>query len=245
MNSNTFDFITPPLKIHRVATIAEVKAIDSTPVSYIGFHVDDDAFLGIDDSPFWADDRYLLLDQLPELLEAVVHARPFVECSLDAAEEVVEKMLACGVTLLQLDSYSLPTDDWLAAQQKRGIEIIYGHHYIVPEDDSRFLGLVNRLWPCLYGIELQVFPSERDAWNLISLPEPRLDCLTLDDISYLANQLPLFISLNFTLENCTSIRKALTSLPIKGLSMTLSDTQYGSFHTFGFDELLQILHRLK
>ena len=134
----------------------------------------------------------------------------------------------------------------MAAHKQKGIEIIYGNQYVVPEDDPRFLGLINRTWPSLYGIDLQIFPSEEDAWNLLFAPSAEVmqDIVTLPDIEELAKKLPLFISLNYTKENCTIIKETISGLSIKGLSMTLSPTKYGSFHTYEIDELLQILRAL-
>jgi hypothetical protein len=236
----------PPIKAHRVATVEEVQRLESAGVDYIGFHVDDDAFLGIDNSPFWADDRYLLLDQLPELLDSVVHARPYVETSPEIANSVIEKMLTYGVTLLQVNPYLFTNDTWLEAQKQKGIEIIYGNQYVVPGDDPRFLGLTNRAWPCLFGIDLQIFPSEIDAWSLFSAPSPEVihDIVTLPDVEGLAKKIPIFISLNYTKENCAIIKETLLELQIKGLSLTLSPTKYGSFHTYEIEELLQIVSAL-
>ena len=130
--------------------------------------------------------------------------------------------------------------------EKKGIEIIYGNQYVVPEDDPIFLGLINRKWLYLFGVELQIFTSELDAWNLLSEPslEVMQDIVTLPDLVELAKTIPLFISLNCTQENCISIKEKLSPLTIKGLSMTLSPTKYGSFHTYEIEELLEILRVL-
>jgi len=246
MNQTEIGGSRPPIKIHRVATVEEVKNLEAVGVDYIGFHVDDDAFFGIDNSPFWADDRYLMLDQLPELLDSVVHARPYVETSPEMANSTIEKMLTYGVTLLQVNPYLFTNDTWLEAQKQKGIEIIYGNQYVVPGNEPRFFGLTNRTWPCLLGIDLQIFPSEIDAWNLLYAPNPQVmqDIVTLSDLEELAKKIPLFISLNYSKENCALIKEALLRWPIKGLSMTLSPTKYGSFHTYEIEELLQIVSAL-
>jgi hypothetical protein len=154
--------------------------------------------------------------------------------------------LSYGVNLLQVNPYVFTDDSWLEAQSRKGIEIIYGNQYIVPEDDSRFLGLTNRAWPGLYGIELQIFPSESDAWNLLTNPSTEVvhDIVTFSDIEVLATSIPIFISLNYTQENFKDIMKTLSKLQIKGLSLTLSPTQYGSFHTYEIECLFDCLNSL-
>lgn len=238
--------IRPPIKVHRVATVEEVQRLEAAGVDYIGFHVDGDAFFGFDESPFWADDRYLLLEQLPELLESVVHARAYVESPPDIADEVIEVMLAHGVTLFQVSVHLFPDESWLAAQKEKGIEIIYGHEYVVATDDPRFFNLNADRWPCLFAFDLQIFPEQRDAWTFLWAPNPEfiLDIVTLPDVVELAKKRPLFISLNYNQENGPLIKKTLSEWPIKGLSLTLSPTKYGSFHTYEIEELLQIVRVL-
>jgi len=235
--------VQAPLKFHRVATVEEVRRLEDAGVDYIGFHVDEDAVLGIDDAPFWADDRYLMLEQLEELLDAVDRARPFVECSPDIAEETIQLMLSKGVNLFQVNTYLYLDDLWLAGQEQKGIEIIYGNQYVVPGDDPRFLSTIDKKWPCLFAIDLQIFPSEKDAWQLLSNPsvEVEKDIVILKDLELLAREIPLFLALNYTKDNYRIVSDRLSALPKKGFSITLSPTKYGSFHTYEFEELLQTI----
>ncbi len=59
------------LKVHRVRESSEVETLEDLDVDYIGFDVDDAAAFKNSEDAIWDDDRYVLEEELDELLSHV------------------------------------------------------------------------------------------------------------------------------------------------------------------------------
>jgi hypothetical protein len=237
-----------PLLVHRVASIDEVQALEASGVEYIGFHVDEEARWGLDPHPFWTDNRYLCVDELGELLGAVRKARPVLACSeglIDAVRPLMSRF--AEPPLHYLNAYALPDEAWIAALAQTGAQFIYGYRDIAPGDAAPFPGLARAAWPHLFAVDLQVFPSEQDAWGLLSAPptEQADEIVRQADVEQLARSLPLFLSLNTHEGNAADIAAQFAGWPLKGLSFTLSPTSYGSFHTHEFKQVQRAIACLR
>ncbi len=241
--ANHFSF-----KVDRATSVDEIKVLESVGVDYIGFDADDDAYYRIDPDPFWGDERYISEDDLPELLAAVRRAQPYVDCSPETlVPELVEQRAASGVHLLQITARFPPESPVVAACEALDVGLIYGHDYVVPEDKPSFKDTSAAQRPCLRYYDLQVFPSERNAWWYLKefSPEHPRDVITVDDIQAVAARVPLFVSLNVNPSNVREIVDTLSAIGVAGLSFTLSPTKYGSFHTFELEEVVESLRALE
>lgn len=230
------------VKIHRVSSREEVRQLEALGADYIGFHVDDDVVIGLEDKPFWQDNRCVMLDQLEELVCAVEHAQVFVESPPEQAYAARTVALKHNVPFIQVSRYDAADNVWLECQDATSFQVIAGNEYVGLTDGPALTFLAENLWPNHFATDLQVFPSDIDAWRTLSGLNGTLDeVVTRDRLRELAAIVPLFLAFNFTPANVVPICEHLSPWPIRGLSMTLSPSKIGSFHTYSFPELIAVL----
>lgn len=237
-----------PIKVHRVKSEEEVKTLEKLGVDYIGFHVDDDVVCSIDPNPFWEDERYLLEEDIPTLLPLLKSAEGFVEYPYESITHENCLMLAQkGCKRIQLPRLKLKDSESIKACENNNISAIYGQLYCAPEDNPQFPEFIKNDWTLLSAFDLQIFPSEIDAWQTLSNPDTSIksDIIVWEDIKRLIAEKPVFLGLNVSVENSSDILNKFQSTPFMGLSFTLSSTAMGSHHTFEFDELVKIIEAIR
>jgi hypothetical protein len=233
------------IKIHRVREANEIDTLEGLGVDYLGFDVDDDAAFKISDDALWNDDRYVLEEELGELLTHVRKAKPVVQRPVDAiSADTLAELADQGVPLLQYQGHFALPEDVESGCERWPVRLIPGGFYVEPDDQRGLSGELRSARPCVAFYELQVFPSYADnAWSFLTASPPRRPegALGLDDIVDVARSVPLFVSLDITEANAAEIVETLTPTLIAGLSFTLSPETLGSFHTLEFPELTRVL----
>lgn len=232
------------LKVNRVATGEEAQALEAAGADLVGFHEGDDVLFDIETDPFWTDERYVYSADLAELAAGLTRAEAFVETtSYGLGEALCAKARAAGMQRIQIGDHLALKPSALEACRSHGLSLYYGGRYITAEDVMMAGDLAAAEWPLLEALDLQVFTSTADAWALLSSPPPELtgDIVLMSDLLSLAARLPLFVSLNLTPANCEAVLQALTSTPIRGLSLTLSPESSGAYHTVTVEHAAEIL----
>jgi len=233
------------LKVNRVRHSSEVEMLEDLDVDYIGFDVDDDAAFKISEDALWDDDRYVLEQELEELLSHVRKAKTVVQRPVEAVSaDTVAKLAGQGVQLLQYRGFSALPDDVETGCERWPVQLVPSGFFIEPDDERGFYDYLRTGRPCVAFYELQIFPSYQDsAWSFLTASPPRRPegALGLDDIVDLASSVPLFVSLNTATANAAEIVETLSPTPVAGLSFTLSPASLGSFHTLEFPELTRVL----
>jgi hypothetical protein len=236
------------LKVHRVATVGELRQLEDLSVDYLGLDVDDDACFHIDPEPFWGDERYVCEDSArDQLLPAYRRARPFVECAREAlSPDLVARLAASGVMLIQVEARRQLDPAVAASAAAHGIRFI-GRLSLEPEDKPLLDQLTRPELPGLAVLDVQLFPSYGDAWSFLvdTAPTHAGDVVTLEDLRAVAARVPLHVSVNATPRSVRTIVATLASLGVAGLSFTLSPSAIGSFHTVELEALLATLAALQ
>lgn len=237
-----------PIKVSRVKSLEEFEILQSLGVDYIGLQADNDVFYGLDPNPFWKDDRYLMEEELSMVFSNLDRARKIADIPISSINASnCSQLDQAGFNLIQLPRFKISDLSVIKVCEETNFEIIYGNHYCVPEDDPNFSNLMSEDWLLLHSFELQIFPTEHDAWKTLSNPDPTIanDIINLADIQKLATQRPLFVGLNVTLGNVSEILESFNSIPIKGFSFTLSLNKDRPYHTYEFQELVEIIKSIR
>lgn len=233
--------------VHRVRTSEEVDRFVQLGVDYVGFHVDDDVVYNFDPDPLYADDRYLLLDDLPDLAAHLGGASGMAQIGADQwSAELPAALAGDGITAIHVPARQPLDPDIAAACTAAGLQLVIGDVALDPED-APMLAERTAVPPGTALLEVQLFPSYGDAWHYLDAVSERHapDSVTFADIEAIAARVPLFLALNVTPGNAAAIVNRLAASKVRGLSFTLAGTQLGSAHTYDVDQAVEAIQAIR
>lgn len=235
------------LHVSRVADVAEAEALLAAGADYVGFQCDDLALFDLAPNPLWSDGRMVYAADIPDLMGHLPSGRCVIDLPRERiAAEDLAAIVSGGGTCIQISDFQTPDDTALAAIEAAGLGIIYSGRYLSPGDGPLLPALKASPLPLCAALELQVFPSEGDAFALLlgASTDPSGEIVTLAEIDALATALPLILSLNVTPQNAREIVECLHDTAVLGLGITLSDAEHGAFHTTRPEAAADVLRAL-
>ncbi|WP_300032213.1 hypothetical protein [uncultured Roseobacter sp.] len=242
MSSDTPGRMT--LRVNRVKDGVEARQLLAAGADVIGFQSNDLALFELEADPAWTDGRYVYAADIPDLMSSVPHAQSIVDLPPDQiSPETLQTIVDNGGTVVQLSGHNLPPPDVVAMLKEAGLRVVYSGRYLSPGDGPALNRLSGDALPLLDALELQVFPSEQDAFARLQTAADTGagEVITPDDLLQLAGRVPLVLGINLNAQNAGDVARMFAGSALQGLSITLSPDTHGAFHTLDTDTATSLL----
>jgi len=228
------------IKVDRVCSVDEAKAVEELGAGLIGVPLDPD--------PRFADRRTVAMELAAEIGASLRTAG--LVAMVDLREDPfdgIRRARAIGARLVQPLGGAIPEPQVRAALREAGISIVYAGIEAAHDDDPAWIlsryTTVDDLQAAFFQVD--VLPEYRNAWQVLRDESPAYDDeLQIDDLNQLARGHDLVAVLDYTPQNVAQIVAALPAF--RGVALTLADhATRTDVHFTGYAQALEVLRALR
>jgi hypothetical protein len=228
-------------KVDRVKDINEAIQLEKLEVDFIGISLIDD--------PRFTDDRKVSEATALSIRNVLKKSALVGEIALDSDwEQILPLIKKIGFDYIQVWGNQIIPWEFQQELSRLNIGIIYSNIEASYEDDPAWilsdandLQIINNTF-----FQIDFLGDMENSWNYLKQEAPNYpdDELQIQDINHLAEQYPLFITLDYTPDNVLEIINQLSE--INGITMTIAESsQRNDLHYFNYVAILDILSKLK
>ena len=228
-------------KVDRVKDINEAIQLEKLGVEFIGVSLIDD--------PRFTDNRKVSEETALSIRNAVKKSTLVGEISLNGdSEQVLSLIKKIDFDYVQVWENQIIPEEFKQELSKLNIGIVYSNIEASYEDDPSWIlddsNIFQKINSTFFQVDL--LGDMKNSWNYLKQEAPNYydEELQIEEINCLAEQYPLFITLDYTPVNVLDIISKLSA--IKGITMTIAkSSQRNDIHYFNYLTILDILYKLK
>ena len=152
-----------------------------------------------------------------------------------------------GFDYIQIAGSTIPSVDFEKELSDNGIEIIVSDIQASLDDDPSWIvsEMQDKSSIKTSFFQLDLFGDTGNSWDCIKNEAPNFpDDLQVSDIIDIGKKFPIFITLDYTINNIINIANEIPT--IKGITMTIAETiPRNDIHSLTYSEVLNLLEVLK
>lgn len=223
-------------KVDRVKSVVEAKELQNLGVDLIG--------VSLNENHRFMDDRCIrkevAISIKRELQKSKIVGEIVVGYSFSNILSVIEEV---GFDYIQVESNELPPIEFRKELQSKGIGLIYAGIEVSYEDDPSWILSRYKNEPYLNAsfFQIDLLGEIENSWEFFKKESPKYpDELQIEDIKKIAEQDPLIVTIDYSVDNVLEIFNKIPSA--KGMNMSLCEApNRNDIHCFSYLSAVEIL----